>query len=172
MSALMHLWSLKCQLNSTNKCIWPFHLHLFSEKSPLIWTVETQTTNVCAAWNLHPPLSRGSLPNVLMLPRWGQRLGISGSTCPHLDSVLEESPRLFSTETLGVRKLIGSGFSVPAATSRWADLDLCPRASPWRSNALAPFGDYKRMRASTVCFLDWYQTITYLGDILFRLHVF
>lgn len=173
MSALMHLWSTKCWLNSTYKCIWPFHLLFNCFQRNHRWSGQ---------WK--PKLQRFVLPETCIhlsaaahyLMYWCCHAGGSGwaSLVQHvltLTACWKKAPVCFSTETLGVRKLIGSGFSVPAATSR-ADLDLCPRASPWRSNASAPFGDYRRTRASTVCFLDWYQIISYLGDILFHPHVF
>lgn len=146
MSAVMHLWSMNCRLDTIYKCICPFNLHLFSEKSPLIRTVK-------------PKLQMFVLPETCIqlsaeahyLMYWCCHAGGSGwaSLVQHvltLTACWKKAPVCFSTETLGVRKLIGSGFSVPAATS-WADLDLCPRASPWRSNALAPLGDYRRTHA-------------------------
>lgn len=91
---------------------------------------------------------------VWMLRRWGRRLGISSSPYPHLDSTLKKAPVCFSTETLGVRKWIGSGFSVLTATSRSTDLDLCLWAF-WRwSNASAPFTNYGMRCTPVTCFLD------------------
>lgn len=90
---------------------------------------------------------------VWMLRRWGWRLGISSSPCPHLDS-WKKAPVCFSTETLGVRKLISSGFSVLTATSSSADLDLCPWAFLWQSNASALSSNYGMTCTPIACFLD------------------
>lgn len=59
------------------------------------------------------------------VPRWGWQLGVYGSPCPHLDSMLKKAPVCLSVDTLGVGKLIGSGSSVLVATSHSADPELC-----------------------------------------------
>lgn len=106
----------------------------------------------CAAW---------------MLRRCGWRSGISSSPCPHLDSTLEKkAPVCFSTETLGVRKRMGSGFSCP-------DGHLHLQGWLWPLSLSVPMA-IKHFRPQTLqtLFLDLFFFLQFAEYFFKRTHLF